>query len=141
MDSQDIDGLFSRVPRSFYDLGTSFARNPVTGDALRVRDEAAVLQAMKNLVMTKFGERLMDPSIGSDVYGMLFEPLDAFSSMELQDKILNTIRNFEPRVEVLDVTVSAAETSDDIVSVDITFRIIGEPNIINQQFILERPSS
>lgn len=141
MDSQDIDGLFSRVPRSFYDLGTSFQRNPVTGDVLRIKDEKAVLQSIRNLVMTKFGERLMDPSIGSDVYNMLFEPLDAFSSMELQDKILNTIRNYEPRVEVLDLTVSAAETSDDVIYVDMTFRIIGEPNIITQQLILERPAS
>jgi phage baseplate assembly protein W len=137
----EIDGLFSRRSRSFTDLGVSFNRNPITDDLVTVKDEAAVTQAIKNLILTKFGEKLMNPSIGSDVYNMLFEPLDAFSGMELRDKILNTITNFEPRVDVLDMTVSAVEDTDDLISVQMTYRIIGEPKIIQSQFILERPSS
>jgi phage baseplate assembly protein W len=137
----EIDGLFSRRSRSFTDLSVSFNRNPVTDDLVTVKDEAAVTQAIKNLILTKFGEKLMNPSIGSDVYNMLFEPLDAFSGMELRDKILNTITNFEPRVDVLDMTVSAVEDTDDLISVQMTYRIIGEPKIIQSQFILERPSS
>jgi phage baseplate assembly protein W len=137
----EIDGLFSRRSRSFTDLSVSFNRNPITDDLVTVKDEAAVTQAIKNLILTKFGEKLMNPSIGSDVYNMLFEPLDAFSGMELRDKILNTITNFEPRVDVLDMTVSAVEDTDDLISVQMTYRIIGEPKIIQSQFILERPSS
>ncbi len=91
--------------------------------------------------MTKFGEKLMDPSIGSDVYNMLFEPLDAFSALDLKDRILNTIRNFEPRVDVLDVLVTATEDDDSAIVVTLTYRIIGEPQIINNKFLLERPVS
>lgn len=137
----DIDGLFRSRPRSFTDLGVSFRQNPITGDLLTVKDEAAVTQSIRNLILTKFGEKLMDPTIGSDVYNMLFEPLDAFSGMELRDKILNTIRNFEPRVEVIKLEVIALDDLDDSVAVSLTYRIIGEPKIIQNQFILERPSS
>lgn len=137
----DVDGLFRARSRSFTDLSVSFNKNPITDDLVTVKDEATVTQAIKNLILTKFGEKLMNPSIGSDVYNMLFEPLDAFSAMELRDKILNTITNFEPRVDVLDMTVSATEDSDDLISVQMTYRIIGEPKIIQSQFILERPSS
>ena len=137
----DVDGLFRARSRSFTDLSVSFNKNPITDDLVMVKDEAAVTQSIKNLILTKFGEKLMNPSIGSDVYNMLFEPLDAFSAMELRDKILNTITNFEPRVDVLDMTVSATEDSDDLISVQMTYRIIGEPKIIQSQFILERPSS
>jgi phage baseplate assembly protein W len=137
----DIDGLFRARSRSFTDLSVSFNKNPITDDLVMVKDETAVTQAIKNLILTKFGEKLMNPSIGSDVYNMLFEPLDAFSAMELRDKILNTITNFEPRVDVIDMTVSATEDSDDLISVQMTYRIVGEPKIIQSQFILERPSS
>jgi phage baseplate assembly protein W len=137
----DIDGLFKSRSRSFTDLSVSFNRNPITDDMVNVKDESAVTQSIKNLILTKFGEKLMNPSVGSDVYNMLFEPLDAFSGMALRDKILNTITNFEPRIEVLDLTVSAIEDTDDMVSVLLTYRIIGEPKIIQSQFILERPSS
>jgi phage baseplate assembly protein W len=137
----DVDGLFRSRSRSFTDLSVSFIRNPITDDLVHVKDESSVTQSIKNLILTKFGEKLMNPSVGSDVYNMLFEPLDAFSGMALRDKILNTITNFEPRIEVLDLIVSALEDTDDLISVSLTYRIVGEPKIIQSQFILERPSS
>ncbi len=82
----------------------------------------------------------MQPKIGSSVYDMLFEPLDVFSGIELQSRISTTIKNYEPRVEVLEVQVGILEEEDSAV-VNVTYRIIGEPQIITNQFILERPSS
>ncbi|UYA57618.1 baseplate wedge subunit [Synechococcus phage S-CREM1] len=137
----DSDDIFRVTPRSFRDVGTNFSKNPLTNDVISLKDESAVTQSIKNLIMTKFGEKLMDPSIGSDVYNMLFEPLDAFSALDLKDRILNTIRNFEPRVDVLDVLVTATEDDDSAIVVTLTYRIIGEPQIINNKFLLERPVS
>ena len=82
----------------------------------------------------------MQPTIGSSVYDMLFEPLDVFSGIELQSKISTTINNYENRVEIIDVQVAVIEDEDTTV-VNVTYRIIGEPKIITNQFILERPSS
>jgi len=126
--------------RSYKDLNVDFRNNPITKDVYAVKNEAAITQALKNLVQTRFGERLMQPSIGSSVYDMLFEPLDLFSAIELQNKILTTIKNYEPRVEVSEVQVAISEDEESAV-VLVTYRIIGEPQIITNQFILERPSS
>jgi phage baseplate assembly protein W len=126
--------------RSYKDLNVDFRSNPITKDIYAVKNEAAITQAIKNLVQTRFGERLMQPTIGSSVYEMLFEPLDVFSGIELQNRILNTINNYERRVEVLEVQVGIIEEEDSAV-VNVTYRIIGEPQIITNQFILERPSS
>lgn len=125
--------------RSFRDLNISFRNNPVTKDLLVTKDESAITQAISNLVQTRFGEKLMSPDIGSDVYDMLFEPLDVFSAITIKDAVINTIRNYEPRVEVIEVRV--IPTEDDEVLLTLIYRIIGEPNIIQNQFILERPSS
>jgi phage baseplate assembly protein W len=129
----------TRYIRSYSDINIDFRSNPITRDIYPVRNEIAITQSIKNLVQTRFGERLMQPTIGSDVYNMLFEPLDVFSGMELQDKILRTINNYEPRVEVQEVSVGVLDNEDAAVVV-VTYRIIGEPKIIQNQFILERPS-
>lgn len=105
-----------------------------------MKNEAAITQALKNLVQTRFGERLMQPTIGSSVYDMLFEPLDVFSGIELQSKITTTINNYEQRIEIIDVQVSVVEDEDTTI-VNVTYRIIGEPKLISNQFILERPSN
>jgi len=139
--SQEIDGLFTKVKRSFVDLDISLAKNPVTDDAIILKDEKAVTQAIKNIILTKFGEKLMDPSIGCDVHSMLFEPLDVFSAMEIQGKIESTIASFEPRIEILSVNVKTIDNELGEIIVDLTFRIVGEPNIIEQSFLIERPSS
>jgi|GWRWMinimDraft_7_1066015.scaffolds.fasta_scaffold02929_1 phage baseplate assembly protein W len=126
--------------RSYRDLNVDFRNNPITKDVYAVKNEAAITQALKNLVQTRFGERLMQPTIGSSVYDMLFEPLDVFSGIELQSRILATIKNYEPRVEVSEVQVAISDDEQSAV-VLVTYRIIGEPQIITNQFILERPSS
>ena len=126
--------------RSYKDLNVDFRSNPITKDIYAVKNEAAITQALKNLVQTRFGERLMQPTIGSGVYDMLFEPLDVFSGIELQSKISTTINNYEKRVEIIDVQVAVIEDEETTV-VNVTYRIIGEPKIITNQFILERPSS
>jgi phage baseplate assembly protein W len=126
--------------RSYKDINVDFRSNPITRDVYAVKNEAAITQSLKNLVQTRFGERLMQPKIGSSVYDMLFEPLDVFSGIELQSRISTTIKNYEPRVEVLEVQVGILEEEDSAV-VNVTYRIIGEPQIITNQFILERPSS
>lgn len=126
--------------RSYKDVNVDFRNNPITKDVYAVKNEAAITQALKNLVQTRFGERLMQPTIGSSVYDMMFEPLDVFSGIELQSRILATIKNYEPRVEVSEVQVAISDDEQSAV-VLVTYRIIGEPQIITNQFILERPSS
>lgn len=129
----------TRYIRSYSDINVDFRSNPITKDIYAVKNEAAITQSIRNLVQTRFGERLMQPSIGSGVYDMLFEPLDVFSSMELQSRILSVIKNYEKRVDVQEVQVAIMDNEDAAV-VTVTYRIIGEPQIIQNQFILERPN-
>jgi phage baseplate assembly protein W len=126
--------------RSYKDLNVDFRKNPITNDIYAVKNENAITQALKNLVQTRYGERLMQPTIGSSLYDMLFEPLDVFSAIDLQTKITTVINNYENRIDLDDVSVAVIENEDTVV-VNVTYRIIGEPKIISNQFILERPAS
>lgn len=126
--------------KSYRDINIDFRNHPVTKDIFAVKNQLSIAQSLRNLVQTRFGERLMQPKIGSKVYDILFEPLDVFSGIELQSRILDTINNFEPRVEVLEVQVGIIEEEDSAV-VNVTYRIIGEPEVVTNQFILERPAN
>jgi phage baseplate assembly protein W len=130
---------FQTFIRSFKDLNVGFKRNPITKDLLVQKNEQAVSQSVQNLLNTRFGEKLMDPEVGSRIYEMLFEPLDEFSASELQQTIINTINNYEPRVEVISCVVTAENTDASEVTVDLEYRIVGDSVTINSTFILQRP--
>ena len=57
--------------------------NPNTEDFSTLKNENAIKQSVRNLVMTTFGERPFQNDIGSRVRGMLFEPFDVFSAEDL----------------------------------------------------------
>jgi phage baseplate assembly protein W len=130
---------FQKFLRSFKDLNIGFKKNPITKDLLTQKNEQAVVQSINNLILTRFGEKLMDPQVGSEVYEILFEPLDGFSAARLQQTIINTIRNYEPRVDIINCVVSAEDSDSSEVRVDIEYRIVGDTITINSTFILQRP--
>ncbi len=70
-----------------------------------VKDIEAVKQSVKNLVLTNFFERPFHPEIGGNVTAKLFEPADRFTAIEIRDEIKEVLKNFEPRVNGVNVEV------------------------------------
>lgn len=126
-----------KVSRNFKDLANSFLRNPITKDLTVLKDQQAVKQAMKNLVLTSPGEKLFQPDVGSKVFQLLFEPLDPFTVDTLRDEITDTLRNYEPRIEVISVEITAEEQYHQL-RVDVEYRIVGQPLVQTIDFILQR---
>ena len=88
----------STVP--FKDLSLSFAKNKVTDDLLVKKEDAAVKQAVLNLLLTNKGERVYDSDYGSNIRTYLFEPLDFGTAGTIKDEIVRTLKNYEPRVSI-----------------------------------------
>ena len=126
-----------KVSRNFKDLANSFLRNPVTKDLIVLKDQQAIKQAMKNLVLTSPGEKLFQPDVGSKVYQLLFEPLDPFTVDTLKDEIVDTLRHYEPRIEVIAVDITAQDDYHEL-RVDVEYRIVGQPLVQTIDFILQR---
>ena len=61
------------VSIGFKDLAVSFNPNPSTGDFGVVKNENAIKQSVRNLVLTMFGERPFQEQVGSKVKWLLFE--------------------------------------------------------------------
>lgn len=121
----------------FSDIDPDFGRNPKSGDLLLVKDERAIRLSISNLLKTSFGERLFRPNVGGSLRNLLFEPIDAITTLEIKDRILQTIRNHEPRVSRVDVDViSRAGQNSYEVNVEFSVRSSGSVNSLS--VVLER---
>lgn len=111
----------------FYrDFDLAFRRHPVTGRLILKKDEDSVRQALKYLVLSNKYERPFAPEFGTDLRAKLFENMDEFTVNDIQTKIEDAIRQFEPRVtfdggEGLGVFV-AAYPDDNGVAVTIKYK-------------------
>jgi phage baseplate assembly protein W len=65
----------------------------------------AIKRSVRNLVLTNFYEKPFRPGIGSNAVKLLFDNITPLVANFLENAITEVIKNYEPRVEVLRVTV------------------------------------
>tara|TARA_Y200000002_G_scaffold336624_1_gene304878 strand:+ start:2229 stop:2648 length:420 start_codon:yes stop_codon:yes gene_type:complete len=135
---KEVRGGKDNLSRGFKDVGMSFLLNVFTKDAAVVKNENAIKQSIKNLVLTQKGEKLFQPEIGSGVYELLFEPMDPFTADSIRDEIINTLGQYEPRISILEVDVEPNEATNTF-DVTVEYRIVGQPIVETVNFILQRP--
>jgi len=122
----------TRISRSFKDISLSFDPHPVTKDVPALINERAIMRSIRNLVQTIPTERFFNLEIGSDIRRSLFEFVDFGTASIIKDQILNTISNFEPRVNNVQVEVNPNPDRNEF-EVTVVFNIIGQ-DIAAQQF-------
>ena len=123
--------------RDFRDLDLSFNIHPVKKDINKHVGVKAVINSIKNLVLTNHYEKPFQPEIGSNVRKLLFEPLDDLTAIALQKEIPQVIKNFEPRAVVSKIAV-ISDNNNNGFSVELEFFVINQSNPITITFFLER---
>jgi len=126
-----------RVSQGFKDISMTFQSNPLNGDIIGIKNENAIARSVRNIVFTLPGEKPFDPDFGSNISKTLFENLDNISASTIVDEIDQSIRNYEPRVELIDIQ---ADPNFDENSYDVTiiYEIIGADVPQQQlQFVLQ----
>lgn len=121
----------------YRDLDLDFDVHPTTKDVIRKFDVEAIKRSVRHLILTQFGEKPFQPEIGSRVMSLLFEPISPLSAIIMEDEIRNTIENFEPRVRVTTVLVSA-EVDSNRFDIQIIFDVIAINEQVRIDFFLDR---
>ena len=93
--------------REYKDLDLNFRAHPVTKDVIKRTGNAAIIGALRNLILTNLYEKPFQPTFGSRVRGLLFEDVSYITASVLQSEISKTIENFEPRVGIDAIKVQA----------------------------------
>jgi len=114
----------SKISRGFRDISLSFKRHPVTKDLLSLRNEDAIKRAVQNLVRTKIGEVFFSDEIGTRISGALFELGNSDFIDPIATEIDTVITNFEPRVDLTDVSVNSRPDENSL-DIEISYNIVG----------------
>lgn len=129
--------MATRNTRIFSDLDLNFNPHPVSGDIVKKYDESAIKQSIKNLILTQNYERPFHSEIGSQIKSLLFELPTSMTASLVKRQIMDTITNFEPRANILDVTVLLSPDNNGIYCT-IVFTIINTTTPISIDLFLER---
>jgi phage baseplate assembly protein W len=84
--------------------------------------EEQAISNLKNLVLTRKGERPFQPLFGTDVYSLLFEQKTPFTGDNLKSTISEDIRFWLPYI-VLDDLIVDSDPNTNRVDISIRFRV------------------
>jgi len=124
--------------KPYSDFDFMFKKHPVTKDVPIKRDVEAVKQSVRNILLTRRGEKFFDPDFGGSLTEFLFELFDPIVEAEMEERIINTLRNYEPRVKVLSVDITDLSYRNAL-NLKLEVQILSPENITTDiEFIIER---
>jgi phage baseplate assembly protein W len=127
----------TNIARNYSDLDLNFNIHPVRKDINRHTGEMAVINSIKNLMLTNHYERPFQPNIGSNIRRLLFENLDTITASSIESEINQTISNYEPRAQILRVSAEADYDNNGF-NVELEFFVVNRTDPITINFFLER---
>lgn len=134
--TKTINSKLKRIS-PYADLNLNFKRHPNTADVKPLKDIDAVKNAVKNLLLTNFGDRPFQPEVGSNITSLLFEPADIFTALSLKQEIKLCLEKFEPRVNGITVEVLNDEDRN-AYFVTVAFNVLFDNKNQEISFYLER---
>ena len=127
----------TRNSKAFKDISLTFVPHPVTKDLPVLINERAIVRSVRNLVETIPTERFFNSLIGTDIRGSLFENFSRNTAIIIEDQVRETVNNFEPRVDNVNVEVNSSVDTNTL-DVKVLFDIVGlEAPTQSFTFILE----
>ena len=108
-------------------LGRGWAFPPrldaVRGGVVMAEHLAKVRTAMRALLGTNPGERVMRPEFGCGLQELVFDSLDAATLARVEHTVQQALRRFEPRIDVLSVKASIGDAAVGRLAVSIDFEL------------------
>jgi phage baseplate assembly protein W len=107
-------------------LGAGWAF-PVLPDAdgriALVSDEERIRQSIWLILATAPGERVMLPAFGCGIYDLVFQPNTVAIRGSVAAEVTDALTRWEPRVDVIGVTVTAPDGDPAVMLIDVQYRI------------------
>ena len=81
------------------------------GDFQRVEDIDVIITSWNNILVTPRRTYLFDPEYGSDLYKILFEPIDDTTVERIKTEVVSRIRLYDSRatIEEIDIILNSNE--------------------------------
>jgi phage baseplate assembly protein W len=128
------------MPKLFLGKGWGFLVRPAEGGALPLAEyEEKVRQSVWIILGTARGERVMRPDFGCGIYDLVFGPNTPDTAGKVSQAVRQALLLFEPRINVLDVSVRPADGGQ-VLLIVIDYEVRATNNVFNlvYPFYLER---
>lgn len=128
--------------RDFLGVGWSYpvATDPFTGDVQLSRYERDVKEAIRIVLETRPGERVMRPRFGCGIHELVFEEMSTTVMFAVEKSVRDALITYEPRIELIDVKVDGREALNGCLLIHIVYRLRRtnqEDNLVYPFFFLE----
>jgi phage baseplate assembly protein W len=84
--------------------------------------EENVNNSINAILLTRRGERCLEPQFGSGLHQFLFRQMDETLKGEIMDSVKTSLLHNEPRITVLSVTVNFADIPNGFIEVIVKYR-------------------
>lgn len=95
--------------KAWRDLDLTLKIHPIRKDIIPLKDDAAIKNAVKNLLVSNFHERPFASDKGANLVGLLFEPVGVMTNILLRNNIKTVLDKYEPRVVTTGITIQYLE--------------------------------
>jgi hypothetical protein len=105
--------------------------DPITGRIMMSDGEDDIAEAIRIILMTYKGERVMRPSFGSRLNDFVFGLTDPTTLGVLESDLRNSIMAWEPRVSKVDVQVQNDKSNPEQLWINIKYTVRSTNNLFN----------
>jgi phage baseplate assembly protein W len=125
-----------RVSSEFLGRGWKFPVqiDPATGRIRLSEYEEDIAEAIRIILGTSHGERVMRPDFGCGLRDFVFGTTDDTTLRMLESSIVEAIRVWEPRVEEVEVNATPDRTDPGKVQIRIQYLVRTTNNLFNQVY-------
>jgi phage baseplate assembly protein W len=111
--------------RDFLGIGWSYpvATDPHSGDIALSRYERDIREAIRIILDTSPGERVMRPRFGCGIHDLVFEEMSTTTLFAVEAAVRDALTAFEPRIELIAVAVDPRLALDGLLVITIDYRI------------------
>jgi phage baseplate assembly protein W len=99
------------------------ALDPRTGRLAVAEYEDDIRQSILIILETAPGERLMRPDFGCGIHELVFGVVDSTMLQRVRSVVSEALREYEPRIDVLDIEADADAAGTGLLTVEIEYRV------------------
>lgn len=115
----------SREIRVPFRIGSDGDIDTITGDAQQIA------QQIRMVVLTRYGERVMEPNFGSTLPDVVFEPLDPILMAEVGVRMEASLAQWVPEAHIHEVTPLYERMTEGVVQFNISFTVPPRQNVFS----------
>lgn len=110
--------------REFVGRGWAFPlRADASGDIALVSQDREIEESIRLILGTAYGERPMRPEFGCAIHDYIYAGADAATAAQIGFEVRASLKRWEPRIDVRDVTVTIDDADRSLLYIDIRYSI------------------